>query len=619
MIVQTNSRAAYTIYFDKIDEVNNIVLHEKRQNIDVLYSYSYSFDNATWSDWFDDKDKIILDLSENPSNLGNIYIRMQVSASRSYDLEFANYTLDCVLVDGTPLSVCDLKFNNANDLLQRTNTKNLYRPYRDTDKAQSLNKILARGISDVFSHECIYFRTEPDFEKRLTTFKTFPLVDVVERSSINVLVDQNKLPDSRYQYSEYDYDFQDEIEIHIVIDVWREIFGNTEPNTNDYLFLPLTNRMYQINTAYDNKKFMHKATYYRAMLVEFEQRADVIEDDDIKAEIDQYVEMVDQFDIDKVEEEAQDAIRAELHEVSEISEDVNIKIADVSYKGTSVVDYMYDWTNTENDIIANSYEVEQFDNEFAVSYWFKFIGDYSSTTKTMVSALDNEGKRLARVYLKNQNEVGFQMEMIPSERFTVKASLSEELEQHKTYGLLVNYAYNTNGEFVTITIVNSDFETIGETVDQNIQKLAKKVELFKLRGGFMFGNIRMKKSFVKKSKMLAELSDKTPRPSKYYVVDNTIPTYKTVSVGLSEDCITTGTPISGPSLTSQEDIIRIIIECTDADGIIEEISTAERDATEFKNNSIIFNTDTESYELYLGGIWNDYGVGKEEVKAVSGW
>ncbi|BBI90684.1 neck protein [Tenacibaculum phage PTm1] len=619
MIVQANSNISYIIYFDKVSAIANIVPYHEQSNFDeITYRFAYSFDNSTWSEWFITSGELTTHLNQNPTNFGNIYTKVEVKANKGYTLHYAFYKLKCVQVDGKDLKVLNMQFGSKNNILQRTNTKNLYRPYRDTNKAQELNKTLARGISDVFSHECIYFRTEPSQADRLTTFKTFPLVNVKEKKPLKILINRNELPSNRYQYSEFDYDFQDELEIHIVIDVWREVFSNAEPNGNDYLFLPLTNRMYQINTVYDHKTFMHKATFYRAMLVEFEDRADVIEPDEIKKELEQYVEYVDSFDLDKLEDEKKDAERTELHEPTQIDMVTDIKKSEVVYNGVSVVDYMYDWSTKNNSILANTYNVTQKDDEFSISFWFKpHKATHSTDEHEILSAVSDTNNRLLRLYETNLDTLTTEIEVKPQQRFKVVLN-TVKMDSTKLYGVVINYAYNKTGTFITMSVLDPTFTIIGEIVDQSIPKLPKRISKLSIHGGIQIGNIRMKKTITPKSKILAELTHQIPEPSKYYVADNAVPELVSNN-SKTADCITTGKPITTPSITSNETLQRILAECADPNNTVEELTTAERNAITFEHNSIIYNTDVKQYERYEVNKWVTYPIGKQDIQSQQGW
>lgn len=619
MLIQSNSNVAYIIYFERIGAVPDIVPHHEETNFNqISYRYSYSFDNSAWSEWFEDGAELVSHLNVNPSNLGNIYIKAEIKASKGYDLSFASYKLLCIQVDGKDLIASNMTFATKTDILTRTNSKNLYRPYRDTSKALQLQKTLARGVSDIFSHECTYFRTEAIEEERLTTFKTFPLTNVVENKQLNIMIDGNKLPDSRYAYSEYDYDFQDELEIHIVIEVWRELFGDVEPNANDYLFLPLTNRMYQINTVHDHKSFMHKAVYYRAMLVEYEDRADVIKTEDITKELESYVDYIDSFDEDRLEDELADAVKTELHTPTEIDETTRISKSEE----TPAVAFMYNWAETNNDIAAHAYNIVQTGDEFGLALWFEAnkLSRPTANTETILSAVDKDNNRTFRLAITNNSEITAEFEGQPNARHKTKLPVNE-LTAGQLYGVCVNYAYSATGQFVTITVIDSKFNVLNETLDQQLPFGITKSVKVELRGGFKLGNIRMKKQIINRSQISTVLSNILPNPSEYYIADNAVPVL-TEGAGVKShtDCPPEyGTPIVTPSVTSQKELDRILAECADPNKVIEELTTIERNLITFVEGSIIYNTETDRYEKYINGSWETYPIGKQDVISKRGW
>lgn len=630
MILHLHSDNSYTIMLDKVQSVTQIAPNHRYENFEkIIYRYAYSFDNSTWSEWFVNDSELVTHLSMNPTNFGNIYIKAEVTISKNHSLSYAYYKLISIDINGEPACVLTMQRTRKTDILQRTNTKNLYRPYRDTEQANKLNKILARGVSDIFAFDATYFRTEVDFEERLTTFKTFPLSNVKEYKTLPVLINNNELPDSRNEYSEYDYDFQDELEIHIVIDVWREIFGDKEPNANDYLFLPLTNRMYQINTIYDAKAFMHTATFYRAMLVKFENRADVIDlhDDNMLAE---YTEYVDDFDKAKSEDEAKDALKTMLHEPTEL--DKNISSNSIVYNGLSVLDFLYNFSDTDNSTLAATYAVNQQKDEFALSFWFELpelSSNYNNNSTSpvrimnMISAEDNDDKRLFRVYAKNLDSITAELEISPAQRISVNC-IGQTLQPNTLYACLVNYAYNEIGTFVSISIIDTEFNIIAEIVDTSIQKLPKHIMNMHIHGGLNIGNIRLKKTFVNKNQILKELSDKLPEPSRYYVADNAVAelvvnSSKTDNGTNSIDCPNIVTQVTGTKTTTDEELNRILAILQDPNNRIEDVSTAERDLLILPDKSIVYNTDSNQYEQLINSSWKSLLIGKDDVTEFEGW
>lgn len=613
--------------FDKVQSISQIAPNHRYENFDkIVYRYAYSFDNSTWSEWFDNDSELITHLSMNPTNFGNIYVKAEVTVSKSHTLGYAYYKLISIDINGEPACVVSMQRTRRTDILQRTNTKNLYRPYRDTEQANKLNKILARGVSDIFAFEATYFRTEPDMEERLTTFKTFPLSNVKEYKTLPVLINNNELPDSRNIYAEYEYDFQDELEIHIVIEVWREIFGDKEPNANDYLFLPLTNRMYQINTVYDAKEFMNTATFYRAMLVKFENRADVIDLED-DATLAEYTEYVDDFDKEKAEDEAKDALKTMLHEPTEI--DTNIASTPVVYNGLAVLDFLYNFSNKENSELAATYAVEQKRDEFALAFWFKLpklASNYTDSSTSPVrilnifSAEDDEDKRLFRVYAKNLESISAELEISPSQRINVNC-VGQQLQPDELYACLINYAYNEIGTFVSISIIDSSFNIIAEIVDTSIQKLPKHIASIHAHGGLYIGNIRLKKTFVNKNQILKELSEKLPDPSKYYVADNAVAELivNGANVEDSTDCPVISNQSTGSKVTTDEEFNRILAILQDPNNNIEDVSTIERDLLSLPDKSIIYNTDTKQYEQLINSSWKELLIGKVDITEFEGW
>lgn len=621
-ICQTHSNVNYDIFFDSVENVSSIVPISSSQSFDVVYQYAYAFDNVTWTEWFDSSEQLITHLNNNDMHFSNVYVKTRVSASKNVDMSsYAFYKLECLEINGQAATVLNMNFAKSNDILRRTATKNLYHPYRNVDNIQRLNKILARSISDIFSFEVSYFRTEANQERRMSTFKTFPLVDVVETKPMKVLINNNQLPDNRYQYSEFDYDFADELEIHIVIDVWREIFGDIEPNANDYLFLPLTNRMYQINTSYEAKGFMHKSTFYRLMLVQYEKRADVIETDSIAAEALEYIEYVDSFDQDKIDAEQNDSTLNDLVQPSELELEQSVQISDdvsLSKNGVDVVNFLYDLSQIENNVSGAYYDEIQMNNDqpFSLSFWFKKdkIDKRTIEIVTHLVSAESSNERLFKLYDTSNKSLTFELSQEPYEKVSLTALLNQDLQVDKLYGVLINCGHNDSGDFVSMSIIDESFAKIAEASDQELSISFKAVTKMRLHGGLHIGNVRLKKSIVERENIVNELANKLPKSSNYYIADNAIPLLTSSNSDTScNDTTKHQITTNIISKAQKENIKEILIICADPNNVVEEVSTAERNVLQFVDLSIIYNTDTKYYERLESGEWVEYKITKQDV------
>lgn len=154
---------------------------------------------------------------------------------------------------------------------------NLWNPYSDAAKAACLQEQLACAISDLFGHCVKYFKVDPQARSKDVILKEYSLYNVTDIKEIKIVVPDNEFPDNAVNYGPLDMDFEPDFEIHITKEVFETVFGqNRRPQERDYLYFPLTDRMYEVNSAYLFKDFMQEETFYKIGLRKWQDRINVI-------------------------------------------------------------------------------------------------------------------------------------------------------------------------------------------------------------------------------------------------------------------------------------------------------------------------------------------------------
>ena len=78
------------------------------------------------------------------------------------------------------------------------------------------------------------------------------------------------------------------MEVHIVREHFERAFGHDDlPEQKDYLYFPLIDRIFEVQSAYLFKDFMAAEAYYKVMLYKWQDKANVMREN---PEIAQYID-----------------------------------------------------------------------------------------------------------------------------------------------------------------------------------------------------------------------------------------------------------------------------------------------------------------------------------------
>lgn len=152
---------------------------------------------------------------------------------------------------------------------------NLFKPY-DLNKSTNLYQQLVSMTSNIFGHEVQYFRTEPDARTEDVHLMEYSLYNVVDKKTVKILVPDNEFPEESMTYDIFGMEFA-EFEIHITASEFHAVFGEGKtPRNKDYMYIPLINRMYEINSMSIADEFNQTSSYWRCKLVKYQERSSVI-------------------------------------------------------------------------------------------------------------------------------------------------------------------------------------------------------------------------------------------------------------------------------------------------------------------------------------------------------
>lgn len=250
------------------------------------YEYRWSDDNTQFSELrplnkntgFTD----LLGLNFNPEKPLWIDIRAEVAAlttGSTISIISVTYTLETV--DGT-IESCPqfcvectdpFAFDGCANIEVSCDT-NLFNPY-NLNKSVNIYKQIVGITNDIFGHSVQYFRTEADARTSDVHLMEYSLFNVVDKKDVKILVPDNEFPDEAATFDIFGMEFA-EFEIHIVAEEFERVFGaGKKPRSKDYMYIPLINRMYEVNSLSLADEFNHTSSYWRVKLVKYQDRSSV--------------------------------------------------------------------------------------------------------------------------------------------------------------------------------------------------------------------------------------------------------------------------------------------------------------------------------------------------------
>jgi hypothetical protein len=334
----------------------------------IIRKFRYSFDMGNWSLWYD------LD----PENLTNIEDLLFNEADVFFEVkyEYDDTTYDSLTI---PLTINFIKFNiKSTHISESLYTPTVYcssercpaviaereasfKPY-EVGTAIGIAKELSYQTNKIFGHEVVYFKTEPDRTAGDFIFKEWTLFETVDRKCAKVVVPNNTFPDNKPQFTEFGIDFEVPFEIHIDHIYFQSIFGpGTQPRKRDYMYFPLTNRMYEIQGSYLYRGFMMEPLYWKIQLTKFHPNIDMLMKADDRKFLDNIIISSDQLFGKQAEVQKKDALdKQQFKTISNrfdetrrsLHPDLTNRILDHTFNYSPLIEYYYDMSGVKQ-VIAN--------------------------------------------------------------------------------------------------------------------------------------------------------------------------------------------------------------------------------------------------------------------------
>lgn len=234
------------------------ILDENNADVTKFCSYSWSIDKVCWSNWttYDNYLNITSRIESD------FYLRILISTGIS------NIILnDCRITD---YSICiDSSTTFIQDFCGETN---IFSPYDNLDCAIQLQQQLADSVVCMFGIPIYYFKTTPNKTSADYTFKEYVLHNVVAVKQLKLMIKDGAMPSSNPKLTEFDFDWETDWETEISKTQFANAFGdNAIPMYGDFIYVPMMQRMWDVNAAYDEKNegLMWRSTTWKLQLVKY--------------------------------------------------------------------------------------------------------------------------------------------------------------------------------------------------------------------------------------------------------------------------------------------------------------------------------------------------------------
>lgn len=443
----------------------------------------------------------------------------------------------------------------------KCNDGSLFRPYDVMGPGIQLWKDLSCTVSEMFGHCVRYFKTQAKLESADAVLKEYSLFEVTDVKDIKILLPDNQIPDNFIGFNQFDMDFGDGIEVHIVREHFERAFGYDDlPEQKDYLYFPLMDRVYEVHSAYLFKDFMAAEAYYKVMLFKWQDKANVMrENPEIAQYVDDLVENFEEVLQPEVDKEFVDITKPQQYTTtaiggydkvrSHVNSNMLIEARDFNNYFTVVSKYYYDLKNKVNwGDLAVKYKLGVNRSETqntAFTMWFKtnkttYVKS-PNTYDILLEGYDDATKKGYRFTL-NYDEVTAKTKSI-----TVKINDNTytleipELTVDKWYGIIINHMNEFSQVSLHIweTKYNHSQPTQNKTTDlrlvhtKNVNIIPTQVKndkFFELRCGTLcITNVRIMSESIEEEKQPLFLNQYIVKDSRYgLVIDNAIPPLRMV-------------------------------------------------------------------------------------------
>lgn len=354
--------------------------------------FRWSIDNVTYSDYQELNSTNLQALHLNPNNPFWIQYRYTVAALETgHELTFESISLEVLTEAGTLVMVpqyecCDNSPSVCNNLVIECCPDRIWNPY-NIGVGVNTYKTLSQVVSNIFGFCVQYYKTKADQRSKDVILKEYSLFNVMEEGEVKVLVPDNALPTNEIMFNPLMMNYaMDTFEIHVVKTEFEKVFGRgSRPEQGDYMYWPIMQRMFEVNSISNPDDFMYSKSYWRVGLITYQQRTNFqFEDVNVEEEVKDLISDLDtKFGAEAEAEEVQTAKPNEYRTVGTGANDyirrvlnkrLVIKDDKIYNNWTIIAKNYYDLSTVTAKTEALTYRYEygiQAGEDRSINFWFK--------------------------------------------------------------------------------------------------------------------------------------------------------------------------------------------------------------------------------------------------------
>lgn len=236
--------------------------------------------------------------------------------------------------------------------------------------------------NQLFGYDFKWFRAIPQQRSKDVIFQEYTLYNVEECPlDIKAVVPNGQFPDSKYNYDLMGLEYEIPLELHIDKKYWESIAGfGTAPQKKDIVYMPLANKLYQVESTYLFRGFMEQETTWKVNLRKYMPEASRREKDALKETIDIYTVSSEEIfgnavdkDIAKlVDDKQMNAFNGTIKDLyKSVDSKLEIVTQNINVYGTTVAQSYYDlMTPAWYDAITyNAQDVINITSDRAITAW----------------------------------------------------------------------------------------------------------------------------------------------------------------------------------------------------------------------------------------------------------
>lgn len=239
------------------------IFDEKGVDVTTSCQFSWSTDSACWTNFvsYEQYTKMATNMESD------YFLRILITTGFS-KLVFDNVVVDCY-------TIC---LYNENPYLMDLCVNQTVDFYADLDCALQMYQQMSDLICCTIGIPCYYFRVLPEQSTADYTFKEYLLHNVVDMKHLKLVCQDGTMPSSKPQMTEFDFDWETDWEVEISKTAFAKAFGDKAfPKQRDIIWIPLIGRMWEVNSAYDekNEAFMWRPVTWKLGLVKWNDKTNV--------------------------------------------------------------------------------------------------------------------------------------------------------------------------------------------------------------------------------------------------------------------------------------------------------------------------------------------------------